>query len=139
MMNKTIAIALLLLGCLAVFIGGQTAQAARVALVAGTSTMTPSATSGTPAITETQTLTPTVAATTTLVPLPAITLIFPAPTETSTPTVTPLPIAIAQTPEPADGAPLLSLSPRFRVLIGLIILLWLFLVGFAVIYIRQLK
>ncbi len=137
-MKRTVIIASHLLGCVLVFVAGHTAQAAVMAQIAGTSTNAPSSATATPAVTETPSPSPSVTATTTLVPLPAITLIFPAPTETTTPTVTPLPVAGTQTPKPTDSATV-SLSPRIRLLIGLIIVLWLFLAGFVIIYIRQFR
>jgi hypothetical protein len=77
-------------------------------------------------------------ATTTLVPLPAITLIFPVLTDTPTPTETPT----GQTPgNPGDdtNGRTAELSPRTRVLAIVIIVLWLVLIGFAIIFIRQVR
>ncbi len=138
-MNRIIWVLVLVLSCVVILATHQTIQAAVMAQQAGTSTQTPSSTTVNPALTATPTPTYAPTATTTLVPLPAITLIFPAPTETSTPTITPDSIVITETPNPADGVESSPLSPRLKVLIGLIIVLWVFLIGFIVLYIRQLR
>jgi hypothetical protein len=83
--------------------------------------------------------TPTGTATTTLIPLPEITLIFPIPSDTPTLTKTLFPVQLSQTPQPSENGVLDRLSIRFRYLITLLIILWVFLIGFAIIYVRQLR
>jgi hypothetical protein len=81
-------------------------------------------------------MTPSDTPTTTLIPLPAITLIFPVSTPTPTATITPTPTA-SETPQPRENTGLNNLSPRFKLLAVLIALLWLILIGFAILFIRQ--
>lgn len=106
-----------------------------------TPTTTPSqtATSGTPTHTFTPSLTTSQTPTTTLKPLPAITLIFPVSTSTFTATSTPLFATHAETPEPSVGADGQSILPRIQFLVIVLIALWLFLAGFLIVYLRQLK
>ena len=105
----------------------------------GTSTAGPTATQKTPLPTATVTQTPSATPTTTLAPLPALTLIFPALTATDTATSTPESIQTTETPIPTDGASILATPPRLRLLIIFMVFLWIFLVGFAIIYIRQIR
>jgi hypothetical protein len=72
-------------------------------------------------------------------PLPAITLIFPASTNTSTVTITPVPVSITEAPRPSEGDKLFTLSPRVRLLTIMLVVLWMFLAGFVIIYIRQFR
>lgn len=103
--------------------------------------VTPSATGPTnsPTLTSSATLTPSNTATTTLIPLPAITLIFPVSTPSPTATLTSTPAFTAETPQPQGNSGLNNLSPRLKLLAVLIALLWLILIGFAIIFIRQFK
>jgi hypothetical protein len=102
----------------------------------GTPVPTKSPTSGpSPTITSTPTITPT----TTLIPLPEITLIFPLPTSTPSPSRTPADRQLTQTPVAGEQSDLNQLSPRFKILTGLIVVLWIVLAGFAIIYIRQMR
>jgi hypothetical protein len=136
-MKKIIVIPFFLIGCLAILAKGYSVLAAAESQLVGTKTA--SSTPKTPTVTPTSSLTPTPVSTATLMPLPPITLIFPAPTETTTPTITPQPVAANDTPKPTDGLVAITLSPRVRLLIGLIILLWVILAVFVVIYIRQFR
>lgn len=112
-----------------------------------TASPSPSVTFGTPQPTQSPTIgpsptlltTPTETATTTLIPLPEITLIFPIPTNTPTPTRTPINSQLSQTPQSTDDTGVNHLSTRLRFLVAIIIVLWVFLMGFAIIYIRQLR
>jgi len=92
-----------------------------------------------PTNTSTYTATPSDTPTTTLQPLPAITLIFPISTETSTPTITPKPIIFTATSTPSAYENLSSLPSRVTLLLILIFILWIILVGFLIIYVRQFK
>jgi len=96
---------------------------------------TPFMPSSTPSLTYTATVTPSP----TLDPLPAITLLFPAPTNTQIATVTPLQAIGTSTPSPTEDNVFLSSTPRMKTLAIIIAILWLFLAGFLVIYIRQFK
>jgi hypothetical protein len=99
-------------------------------------TRTASPTTGpSPTATSTPTLTPT----TTLIPLPEITLIFPVPTKTPTVTKTVYSPELSATATPSGQNNQSQLSPRFILLAGLIMILWLFLAIFAIIYIRQIR
>ena len=129
MMKKLLAIIYLIIFFLLTIADGNGVHAA--------TTSTP--TQRTPSATETPTLTPSNTPTTTLMPLPAITLIFPASTTTGTPTITPVPPTATATPSPPSPADLATLSPRLKVLVVFVVLLWLILAGFAIIYIRQLR
>ena len=100
---------------------------------------TPPMTSSTPSQTYTATVTPSVTSTPTLEPLPAITLLFPAPTSTPISTVTPFQDTRTSTPSPTEDNVFLSATPRMKTLAIIIAILWIFLVGFIVIYIRQFK
>ncbi|MFZ0535043.1 MAG: hypothetical protein WAM09_17885, partial [Anaerolineales bacterium] len=104
-----------------------------------TTTQPPTETPGTPALTFTPSTTPSDTSTTTLMPLPAITLIFPASTNTSTVTITPVPVSITETPRPSGGDELFTQSPRVRLLTIMLVVLWMFLAGFVIIYIRQFR
>ena len=97
------------------------------------------ATFSAPSQTDTPTLTPSITPTTTLMPLPEITLVFPAPTSTSRETETPEPALTTQTPNPTKESLHKSVSPRMKVIMLAIALLWLFMAVFVVIYIRQFK
>jgi hypothetical protein len=105
----------------------------------GTVTPSPSGLTSTPSQTFTPTMVPSDTATTTLIPLPAITLIFPKSTATPTATITPTPGSETSTPQPAESSGLNNLSPRFKLLAFLIVLLWLILIGFSILYIRQFR
>lgn len=102
-------------------------------------TKTPILATRTPSQTYTITVSPSVTPTTTLEPLPEITLQFPASTNNSVPTVTPKSTDVTSTPNPMVGNLLLSINPRMKLIGILIAVLWLFLAGFLVIYIRQIK
>lgn len=88
--------------------------------------------------TSTPAYTTTITPTTTLIPLPPITLVFPAKTDTPTPTNTAINIREVQTPTPAPSENGDNISPRLRILFIILVLLWIFLAGYLVIYIRQL-
>ena len=105
----------------------------------GLNTITPSKSSSTPSQTYTVTVTPSETPSPTLEPLPAITLLFPAPTNTPMITVTPHRTIVTSTPSPTDDNEFLSATPRTKALVIIIAILWLFLAGFLVIYIRQFK
>ena len=94
---------------------------------------------GTPTQIFSPSATPSLTPTTTLMPLPELTLIFPAQTSTSTTVETPGQVSIPGTKNPSGEAEFNNLSPRIRILSILIVLLWLFLVGFVIIYIRQFR
>jgi hypothetical protein len=78
-------------------------------------------------------------ATTTLIPLPEITLIFPVSTPTPTATITPTLASPVETPQSLEQDGLKNLSPRFTLLAVLMAILWLILMGFVILYIRQFK
>jgi len=90
----------------------------------------------TPSNTYTPSATPSPTSTTTLMPMPPITLTFPASTKTSTATMTPQLIIGTPTGSLA-GSQDATISPRLRILVIILVILWLFLAGFLVIYIRQ--
>jgi hypothetical protein len=136
-MKKNIVMTFYLIGCLAILANGYSVFAAAEFQLVGTKTAT--STPKIPTVTPTSSLTTTPIFTATLMPLPPITLLFPAPTQTTTPTVTPQPVATSDTPKPANGSVAMTLSPRMRLLVGLIILLWVILAVFVVIYIRQFR
>jgi hypothetical protein len=102
-------------------------------------TQSPTGTSSTPSQTFTPSSTPTETPTTTLVPLPALTLVFPAPTNTPEATLTPAIVSNADAAKPSEDGEVAKLSPRLRILAILLVFLWLFLVGFVIIYIRQFR
>jgi hypothetical protein len=129
-MRRIISICFGLLMCVAIVAIGQTVHATVKFQVTGTST---------PSQTPTTTVTTTASPTTTLVPLPAFTLIFPAATMTNTPTISPKPLPATDTPQPKNGAAIFPLSPRLQLLAIFIVLLWLFLAGFVIVYIRQFR
>jgi hypothetical protein len=114
-----------------------------VAQAAGTSTPTlgtgTNQPNSTPSATYTPSVTPSITPTTTLMPLPAITLIFPATTATLTPTITPTPVQVTETPRATVAGDVASLSPRIKLIIGFVILLWLILALFVILYIRQFR
>jgi hypothetical protein len=116
---------------------GRSVHAAREEQVSASKT--PTSAQSTPTYSSTPSLTPSETPTTTLMPLPEITLIFPLMTATSTSSKTPQPPAISATPIPATEELIFPLSPRLRILAILVILLWIFLAGFSVIFIRQLR
>jgi hypothetical protein len=105
----------------------------------GLNIKTPFMLSSTPSQTYTATVTASVTPSPTLDPLPAITLLFPAPTNTQIATVTPLQAIGTSTPLPTKDNVFLSASPRMKTLAIIIAILWFFLAGFLVIYIRQFK
>jgi hypothetical protein len=129
-MKVFVTLSFILLVCVAMVAMGHPVHAAVKYQVTGTST---------PTQTFTSTLTPSASPTTTLIPLPVITLIFPASTVTSTPTITPEPPPVTKTPQPTNGAAIFPLSPRLQLLLIFIVVLWLFLAGFVIVYIRQLR
>lgn len=119
-------------------------QAAVNYLVTVTATSTsnipyPIATLSTPLNSVTPSGTQTITPTTTLVPLPAITLIFPAPTSTARVTPTQESISNLDYTVSADVMGENKISPRIQVLTVLMVILWLFLVGFVILFIRQFK
>ena len=138
-MNKIVGTIGILLICFLFLSSGRIAYAATLTPTARTGTPGPTETQGTPSQTFTPSATASQTPTTTLMPLPAITLIFPAATVTSTKTITPLPIPVTETPKPQDNAELLPLSPRLRVLLIFVVLLWIILAGFVILYIRQFR
>ena len=105
----------------------------------GSNIKTPSMPSSTPSQTYTATVTPSVTPSPTLDPLPAITLLFPAPTNTPKATVAPLQAIGTSTPSPTDDNVFQSTTPRMKTLAIIIAILWFFLAGFLVVYIRQFK
>jgi hypothetical protein len=105
----------------------------------GTVTQSPTRVSSTQSQTSTPSATPTVTPTTTLIPLPEITLIFPVSTPTPTVTITPTPALPVETPNPVEAGRLKNLSPRFKLLAVLISALWLILMGFVILYVKQFK
>jgi hypothetical protein len=108
------------------------------------STSTPQSTSDS-TITPTNTLTPdyspTPSSTTTLMPLPTLTLLFPVFTETHTPVPSKTPVATITKSPTTTGIPaqIENLSPSFRLLITVIIILWVFLGAFILVYFRRLS
>jgi hypothetical protein len=102
-------------------------------------TQSTTGTASTPAQTFTPTSTPSLSPTTTLMPLPAITLIFPASTKTSTATGTPEAQIGTGTPALSGDNDLFRLSPRLKVLTIVLVFLWLILVGFLIVYLRQFR
>jgi membrane-associated phospholipid phosphatase len=141
---KQNTVLIILLAIILIFAEGQYVHAAVEFQTNGTTptktrTPGPSATKGTPPPTTTPSLTPSQTPTTTLAPLPALTLIFPAPTATDTATPTPDSLVVVATPVPTSGEVIKVLPPRLRLLIIFIILLWVFLLGFAIIYLRQFR
>ncbi len=105
----------------------------------GTVTRSPTGPPLTPSHSSTPLMTPSMTATTTLIPLPEITLVFPASTPTPTVTITPTLLPYIETPKPVEEKGLNNLSPRVKLLVVLIAILWLILMGFAILYIRQFK
>jgi hypothetical protein len=89
--------------------------------------------------TNTPTDTPTVTPTTTLIPLPEITLIFPA--YTTTPEITQIPTLVLPTATQIPDSENIYDSgyPRVRLLLIVLGLLWLILVSYLIIYIRQFR
>ena len=102
-------------------------------------TKTPILSTSTPSQTYTITVSPSVTPTTTLEPLPEITLQFPIPTGNSIPSIAPKSTDVTSTPYATAENLLLSINPRMKIIGILITALWLFLTGFLVIYIRQIK
>jgi hypothetical protein len=100
---------------------------------------TPTGMVGVQSQTNTPTDTPTVTPTTTLIPLPAITLIFPAHTTTPEITQIPTPVLTTATQIPDSENVYKSGYPRIRLLIIVLGLLWLILVSYLIIYIRQFR
>jgi hypothetical protein len=105
----------------------------------GTATQSSTGTSSTPSQTYTPTMTPSETATTTLIPLPEITLIFPVSTPSPTATMTLTPVSPVKTPQYSSEKGLKDLSPRYKLLAVLIAILWLILIGFIILYIRQFR
>jgi hypothetical protein len=105
----------------------------------GTATQSPTSAASTPSQSYTPAMTPTKTATTTLIPLPEITLIFPVSTPTPTATITPTLASPVETPQSLEQGGLKNLSPRFTLLAVLMAILWLILMGFVILYIRQFK
>jgi hypothetical protein len=143
LLNKGCLVSILLI-CIFIIITTQHVQAAIMYLVtqsatAGTYTQSPTATSSTPSLTFTPSSTPTETPTTTLVPLPAITLIFPAPTNTSRSTITPVIASNINTAKPTEMVKVTNLTPRIKLLEIMVIGLWIFLVSFVIILIRQFR
>jgi hypothetical protein len=129
----------ILIVCALFLVAARPVHAAMLYLVTQTVTPSPTGRTSTPSQTFTPTMTPSNTATTTLIPLPAITLIFPASTTTPTPTITTTPSIADETSHPQGTSGLNNLSARYRLLAVLIALLWLVLIGFAVLFIRQFK
>jgi hypothetical protein len=129
----------ILIVCAFFFVVAIQAHAAVLYLVTQTVTLSPTGRTNTPSQTYTPTMTPSKTATTTLIPLPEITLIFPASTPTPTATITTTPAIADETPQPQGYTGLNYLSPRFRLLAVLIALLWLILIGFVIVFIRQFR
>lgn len=134
----------LLIICVLVITGSQpidiyTFDISSVTPTGGLNTSTPSKSSSTPSQTYTATVTPSYTPSPTLEPLPAITLLFPAPTITPIVTVTPNQSIVTSTPSQTDENELISVNPRTKALSIIVAILWLFLAGFLVIYIRQFK
>lgn len=143
-MKRLIGSICVLLSIICLLAIGQSAQASAQFLGTGTATSSqqassPTSTLGTPLPTGTPTETPSMTPTTTLAPLPAITLIFPASTTTATATITPTVNLVTETPNPQDGLSIISLAPRIRALAILLVILWVFLAGFVIIYVRQFR
>ncbi len=105
----------------------------------GTATQRPTNTSGAPSQTYTAAMTPSNTATTTLIPLPEITLIFPVSTPSATATVTLTPASPVETQQFSEESGFRNLSPRYKLLAVLIVILWLILIGFTILYIRQFR
>jgi hypothetical protein len=140
--NRFAIIILLDIFMLALFsqpILAEVANQTTVTATSGTNTLTPTKTSGTPSSTFTPSSTPSNTPTTTLVPVPVITLIFPVSTNTPVATITPATNFINGTPTPLNTASTAQLSPRIKVLTIILVLLWLFLAGYLIIYIRQFR
>ncbi len=118
-------------------------------IVVLTATATPTSLDSTTAVSvgETDTPAPTSeggrpTSTITLMPLPTIELLFPVPSATASPvpTVTPTLSPTSQTPQPSQESLAVTqakLSMRIKVLGGIVILLWLFLVVFVIVYFHQ--
>jgi hypothetical protein len=73
-----------------------------------------------------------------LIPLPRLTLLFPALSPTPTPTLT---STLTWTPTSARAKSLAGQilpGPRFSLIGGLILLIWLALGGFLIVYLRRL-
>jgi hypothetical protein len=104
----------------------------------GLISQTPITTPGTPTVTSTPGPTASYTPTTTLMPLPAVTLIFPQSTNTPTVTNTPNNSFDLMTPEPNSAGETTSVPPRLRILSIVLVFLWIFLVGYLIIFIRQL-
>lgn len=109
------------------------------AILLSTGTPTETVTQTTPEHTATPSAVPSDTPTTTLLPLPAYTLIFPASTSTSSPTISPEPIPSTKTPTPSVGSDIVKHSPRISILFVLIIILWVFLAGFVIVFLRQFR
>ncbi len=103
------------------------------------STQSTTGTASTPSLTITPSSIPSLSPTTTLMPLPVITLIFPESTKTSTATVTPEAQIGTGTPALSGDNDLFRLSPRLKALSIVLVFLWLILVGFLIVYIRQFR
>ena len=130
--------------CIVILLNSQHVQAKiQYELIATTVTITDSPSqaisSPTPALSSIPDSTPSITLTSTLLPLPAITLIFPAPTKTSTATITTVPAVITETPITTPSNEKSNLSPRYLLLEILLGFLWVFLIVFAVLFIRQLR
>jgi hypothetical protein len=136
-MKKVLIAIIIILNCFLAITVKQSVLAAGEHQASGTTT--PTSTQGAPTGSYTPSITPLATPTTTLVPLPAVTLIFPKITATRPPTVIPAPLPATETPPSAGEAAIITLSPRLRLLVILIIFLWIFLAGFAVVYIWLLK
>ncbi len=128
-----------LLLCALFIVAARPVHAASLYLITQSVTPSPTGPTNTPSQTDTPTLTPTETATTTLVPLPAITLIFPASTPTPTVTITSTPGPATETPEAQVDTGIDTISPRYKFLAVLIALLWVILIGFAVLFVRQFR
>lgn len=129
-------VAFVLLSCAVFFLLAQPVNAAVIALVTGSVSPSPT---NVPTSTFTPSATPTLTPTTTLVPLPAITLIFPAQTSTPITTMAPTYVSILNTTNLSDRVEFTNLSPRLRLIAVILVFLWLLLVGFAIIFLRQFK
>lgn len=103
-------------------------------LTATTFTLLPQTITPSPTLVGTVSGKPTV--TPTLEPLPSLEYLFPASTATSFASITPSPTIIATQPKLASSLRPSPLSPRYVILLGIILLLWAFLLVFLVLLIR---
>jgi hypothetical protein len=136
-MNISRVMIYILIVCAFLVIAAQPVHAAISYLVTQTVTSLPTGRTSAQSQSNTPAMTPSKTATTTLIPLPAITLIFPASTPTPTATVTTTPASADATPQYQGNTRFNSLSPRYKLLAGLIALLWVILIGFVILFIRQ--